>query len=388
MRQTEYARAVSARDGDRRKRADVVVFALVVVLVTALMVGAVAARRGSEVAGSGVRTIRMAGDSEYFTDPDVLRELKRNGFRVEQNRKGSRGIADLPDLATAYDVALAGSDNAAQHIIAVLRDKHQVEASSLSPFSSPMVVITHQRIVALLEKIGMVHRSGNGTWVFEVSAYLDPIKQKRWNEIPNTDYNSANRIRISTTDPTQSNSGGMLMAIETFVANGNSVVSDVDAFLKANPGSAKLIRSTFTDLGSKLPHTPDLLALFLRDGPGRYPMGLFYEKDYINTKLHQANTLDEVVLMYPNPTVTSDNTFVWWGQDGRDFANLLITDPTLIELAEKHGYHALRPPAQFVKDMANKGVTVADLSDPGTQVTVASLPTEENLFKLTEELGK
>lgn len=93
------AEIVFPRDGDRRKRADVVVFALVVVLVAALLVGAAAVRRDDGAAGP-VRTIRMAGDSDYFTDPDVQRELELNGFRVEQNRKGTVGIADLPDLAT------------------------------------------------------------------------------------------------------------------------------------------------------------------------------------------------------------------------------------------------------------------------------------------------
>lgn len=379
-------------------RTDAVLLAVVVVLVPVLLGTAAALRRGGEAdvrrigeAAVPVRTIRMAGDSEYFTDPDVVRELELNGFRIEQKPKGSVGIADLSDLDTAYDVANAGSDNAADHIITALKENHGVTtASKISPFSSPMVIITYQPIVALLEKEGIARKSDNGTWVFEVSAYLEAVRQKkRWIDIQgNAVYRSTNRALISTTDPTLSNSGGMLMAIETYVANDGSPVNDVAAFQQARPESAQLIKSTFVDQGGKLWHTPPLLALFLRDGMSRYPMGMFYEKDYINTKLQDPAALGEAVLMYPNPTVISDNTFVWWGQAGQDFANLLSTDQKLIDLAEKHGYHAITNPVRFANDMAGKGVTIANLDDSQTDVTVAPLPTEKKLTQLITELGK
>lgn len=253
-----------------------------------------------------------------------------------------------------------------------------------------MVVITYQPIIALLEKLGIARKSANGTWVFEVSAYLDAVKQKkRWIDIQgNADYRSTNRVLISTTDPTQSNSSGMLIAIETYVANDRSPVNDVAVFQQTKPDSAQLIRSTIADQGATAGHTPDLLLLFVRDGMSRYPVGMFYEKDYINTKLRRDVPLDRAVLMYPNPTVMSDNTFVWWSQAGRDFANLISTDPTLIHLAEKHGYRARTDPVQFAKDMAGKGVTIANLDDPRTDVTVAPLPTEENLTLLIAKFGK
>lgn len=384
------AEIVFPRDGDRRKRADVVIFALVVVLVAALLVGAVTVLRGGEAAGEPVRTIRLAGDLEYFDDPDVQRELARNGFRVEQNRKGTVGIADLPDLATDYDLANAGSGNAADHIITVLKDEYQVAASTISPFSSPMVIITYQLIVALLEKLNIARKSANGTWVFDVSAHLGAVRdRKKWSDIPdNADYRSTNQVLLSTTDPTQSNSGAMLLAIETYVANDSSPVTDVAAFKKAKPDLANSIKHTFIGQGYKIKRTRDLLDLIRHNGMSRYPMSMIYERDYISAKLNGDFPLDRAVLMYPNPTVISDNNFVWWGEAGRDFANLLSTDQTLIDLAEKHGYHTRTDPIQFAKDVAAKGVTIANLDDPKTDVTVALLPTEEILTQLIAELGK
>lgn len=367
----------------RHARTDFVVFIAVATLVVLTTAGAVIARHGTGPGNTQVKIVRMAGHSDYFSNPAVLKELERNGYRVEQTAMGSLRVADVPDLATNYDMANAGSDDAAARIVKKLAEKGTA-AYLVSPYSSPIVIVTYPIIRDLLAKIGIAHRSRNDTWVFDIPAYLDVVAaKKRWTDVPgNASYPSKNRILIATTDPAQSNSGSMLIAIESHVQNNNSPVTDPAAL---DPQQFELIRSSFDGQGAQTGHTPDLRELFMRDGMSRFPIALFYENDYIFSRLTGAGFAENVV-MYPNPTVIADNSLVWWSAAGKEVVNLLKTNPTLIELQERHGYRASADTARFVADMRAKGVPIADLADPATEVTVASLPTDDTLAGLIKAI--
>jgi hypothetical protein len=350
-----------------------------VILVTTTVLSAVAVRR-TAVGSPSLTPVRMAGSSLFFDDPDVQQELARQGFRLVETSLGSRQTADEPSLGSSYDIALAGSDDAGRHTEKVLTDKGFPAHHTSPPFSSPMVIITYQSIVDSLQKLGLVQLD-KGTWIFDMHAYLQKVGVGiRWRDIPgNTIFQSPNRVLLSTTDPFYSNSGGMFVAIASYVLNNNDPVDNVAAFTPNLP----LIRSCFTEQGVMQTHTPDLLRLFLTDGMSRFPMGLFYEKDFLDEKLKRGNEVSsQIVLMYPNPTVISDNTFVWWTDSGRKVDNLLHNDPVLVELEERSGYRTSNDNERFVHDMAAKGIRVPELA----KLAVAPLPTDENFQALVEKV--
>jgi hypothetical protein len=324
-------------------------------------------------------TVRMAGSSPFFDDPAVQRRFRYDGIQIQQTSLGSRAVATQPHLATRYDVANTDSYDAGLYVQQVLTRKG-VDAQVASPVSSPMVIITYPPIVALLKTLGLV-RETDGSLIFNVSAYLRVVNAGlRWSDIPgNSTYRSANKILLWTTNPRFSNSGGMFAAIASSAQLGDNPVTSVhpsDPYLS-------VIRKCFTEQGNMPTHTPDLLNLFLTDGMDRYPMILDYENDYIHSKLTDQGYLPPgLELLYPNPTVIADKTFVSWTGVGQRMINLLRTDKALISLEERDGYRTSHDNVRFVRDMAAKGIIVPNLDrlPPGLQI--APLPTDSNLQAL------
>lgn len=371
---------VGARSVDsRRTLVAALVFGVVAVVVITMIAEAAAVRRMAVAAP--LLTVRMAGSSEFFDEPAVIDELRRNGIRMQQAPLGSRQVADQIALAKDYDLANAGSPDAATHIEQRLT-ADGVAAQDSSPFSSPMVIVTYQRIVNLLKALNVVKTVGN-ILVFDINKYLALVAaDQRWTDIPgNKTYTSGNRILVWTTDPKYSNSGGMFAAIASSAQlNGDPVttVRPTDPYLP-------LVQKCFVEQGSMATHTPILLEQFLTDGMDRYPMGMFYEKDYISTRFQDPGTVgQDAVLMYPNLDVTSDNTFIWWTDAGRRLNSLLQNDPVLVGLEEWSGYRTSNDNVSFVRDMAAKGITVPNLDTPPPGLQIVPLPTDDNLQKLID----
>jgi hypothetical protein len=367
----------------RRIQRAAVVLGAALVLVAATLVGAVSVRRPT-MPPVPLVTVRMAGSSLFFNDKIVQGELRKQGVALQDTSLGSRQIVDQFGLCRDYDVANTGSYDAGKNVEQRLR-QDGCNAQDSSPFSSPMVVITYQPIVGLLEAINVVKRVGN-LLIFDVKAYLSVVDaNERWSDIQgNHSYPSHNRILLRTTDPEYSNSGGMFAAIAS------SAQLDDDPVANVQPSDPYLavVRKCFAEQGALPTHTLDLLRQFLTDGMGRSPMAMVYEKDYINTKLDGPDSVPQgVVLMYPSPTVVTDETMVWWSDAGRRLVDLLDTDPVLIGLEERAGYRTVHANARFMRDMAAKGISVTDLDSPPPELQVVPLPTDSDLQALILSVG-
>jgi hypothetical protein len=257
-----------------------------------------------------------------------------------------------------------------------------VNAQDSSPFSSPMVIISYQPVVSLLRALGVVTQA-SGFLIFDVSAYLHVVSAgTRWTAIAgNGAYRSVNRVLLSTTDPRYSNSGGMFAAIAYSAQDGN------DPFNGVKPGDRYLtvIRECFAGQGSMDTHTPDLLTQFLTDGMGREPMAMVYESDYIHAKLtDQAYLPPGLEVLYPTPDVIPDNTFVSWTSAGNKMTGLLARDPVLAVLAERHGYRTSQDAVRFVREMADKGITVPGLGPLPAGLQIAALPAAASFQELID----
>jgi hypothetical protein len=324
----------------------------------------------------------MAGSDPFLGLPAVKAVFRRHGLALQQYPLGSLQILGQASLSKSFGLANTGSAEAGTLVQGRLR-KAGINAQIAGLYDSPIVILTYQPIVRLLESIGVVRQTGH-LLIFDIGAYLHRVvgQNLRWTGIRgNQSYRSLNRVLVWTTDPESSNSGA------TFAAIVSSAQLHDDPVTSVTPAGSYLglARKCFMEQGSMLPHTPDLLQQFLAGGIDTYPMAVVYENDYILERLSDPKDLPPgLAVMYPSPTADPENTFVSWTGPGRRVISLLTTNPVLIRLEEQYGYRTSQDGNGFVRYMASRGIAVPSLQAPTAGLQFTHLPSDTVL----QALGK
>ncbi|WP_053737146.1 hypothetical protein [Nocardia sp. NRRL S-836] len=347
-------------------------------LAVVLLVGVAAAVYFGQGDGNSaqVQTVRGVIGSEklaFFADQRVKDVFARHGLKVEVDPAGSRQIATATDLSS-YDFAFPSSAPAAERI---KRDRKA--ARTYAPFSSPMVVATFDPIVELLTRAGVV-KPGPGYQTFDVQAYLDlAARGTRWDQLPgNTGYAARKNLLVTTTDPRDSNSAAMYLAITSFVANGG-VVSSPEAEAKVLPAVSKL----FLDQGYTQSSSEGPFEDYLSAGMGKTPLVLAYEAQFVDRVVRGDSTIrPDMKLLYPAPTVLSKHTLVPLREAGDRVGQLLQTDAELGRLAATFGFRTADP-RHFTEVVKEKKLAV-----PQDVVDVVEPPAHETLERMLEAIAK
>jgi hypothetical protein len=314
---------------------------------------------------------------DFFDDPKVKAAFAAHGYDVQVKTAGSRQIATSPAL-DGSDFAFPSSAPAAEKI-----KQGRTVKGTYSPFFSPMAVATFKPVAQLLKGAGAANRDASGTWTMDMKAYLDAVAEgKRWNQLPGAEknYNSNRTVLMTSTDIRSSNSAAMYLAIASATANGNNVVSSEAEEKKILPQMSGLfLNQGFSESSSGGPFGD-----YLSQGMGSKPMVVVYESQFFGQQMSdtgkQAMT-DDMVLMYPQPTVLSKHIVVALTDKGNDVGQLIANDPELTTLAARHGF---RP--------ANRGKLVAALSEhhlplPEPLVNVVEPPSYERLESLITKIS-
>lgn len=147
------------------------------------------------------------------------------------------------------------------------------------------------------------------------------------------------QFRIDSTDPVKSNSGNEYAALLATVLNGGQPVM-VDSVAR----DGKTIASIFAKSGWMETSSEDSFNQFLTLGVGSKPMMVGYESQLLDLAVNQPDAFkqikDDVVIVYPTPTVWSTHTLMALDEKGGTLLNLLKT-PAVQKLAwERHGFRA------------------------------------------------
>ncbi|PPK70629.1 hypothetical protein V5P93_000490 [Actinokineospora auranticolor] len=352
---------------------------LAVVLLAAVVVIIISSGDDDAQPGQSLTTVRGVGGSEkaaFFADPRVVDVFARHGLRVAYDAAGSRQIATTVDL-TPYDFAFPSSSPAAERIKAD-RKVGQV----YTPFSSPMAVATFAPIADLLAAQGVVKPGPEGRQVFDIAAYLDlAAKGTRWDQLPgNTAYPARKNILVTTTDPRDSNSAAMYLALVSYVANGNSPVASPEAEARVLPAVSKL----FLDQGYTQSSSEGPFEDYLATGMGKTPLVMIYESQYLDRQARADGSITpQMRLIYPAPTVYSTHTLVPLKGEGDRVGKLLGDDPDLVRLAAEFGFRPYQHPQVFQQVATARKLTVP--ADVGEAVNP---PSYETLERLLEAVGK
>ena len=144
-------------------------------------------------------------------------------------------------------------------------------------------------------------------------------------------------VTVDTTDPVKSNSGNMFAALLANVLNGGNTV-DEESAEKVLPD----LQAIFAALGYMETSSADLFSQFLRMGIGARPIIAGYESQLLEFAAQNpedyAAMADDVVMVYPSPTVWSTHVYIALDEAGAAGIDALL-DEEIQRLAwEKHGF--------------------------------------------------
>jgi hypothetical protein len=313
----------------------------------------------------------------FFADPEVEKIFRQHGLNVQVTTAGSRQIATTVDLK-GVDFVFPSSAPSAVKI------QEKTGASTVfAPFYSPMAIATFKPIVQILKNAGIAFQDSDGIWHLNIAAYLKAVAAgTRWDQLPGaaTAYPSQNSILISSTDIRQSNSAAMYLAMASYVANGNNIVSTPQ-------GQSAIITAMgnlFLEQGFSASSSAEPFDDYLSQGIGSKPMVMIYEAQYLGQEMSKTGSsaiTKDMVLMYPDPDVFSKHTVVPLTPNGTKIGELLVNDPTLSKLAALYGFRPANP-AVF-----NSVLKAHHLAVPSLPVNVVDPPSYETLESMIEAIS-
>ncbi|MGI5499973.1 hypothetical protein [Lentzea sp. CA-135723] len=282
-----------------------------------------------------VRGVIGSEKEAYFADQRVRDRFACAGLRITIDTTGSLEMVQALKN-NRYGFAFPGSSATAQKIMT----ERQL-TDSYTPFSSPMAVATFKPIVEVLRRAGAIVPSG-GRDAVDVAKLIDLAQQSTaWDQLPgNTEYAQRKTVLLRTTDPQDSNSGLMFLSIVSHVANGGSVVTTPEQIGKLMPALCRLV----FDQGEQVDTSQVLFNTYLTGGAGQVPLGLIYEAQFVAEAPGLKPQLsDDMVMLFPKPTVYSRHTVIPIDDTGRRVVQALRDDPELARLAAEHGFRPERP---------------------------------------------
>lgn len=277
----------------------------------------------------------------FFADPRVAAALEAQGFSVQVDRAGSREIATLPNLKD-YDFAFPAGEPAAVKIQTTLgRNK------SVTPFYSVMTVASFKPIAKILEANGLVKQEGPFYYILDMRGLLQlSVDGKRWKDLKDSGaYAISRSVLVSSTDVRKSNSAAMYLAIASYAFNNESVVENEAQVQAVLPKVAPLfLKQGFQDASSAGPFEDYKLI-----GMGKTPLVMIYEAQFFEELIRNTalSNRDQMVLLYPRPTVFAKQVFIPISADGERLGSVLETDPALQKLAAEYGWRTRDPSAQL-----------------------------------------
>ena len=303
---------------------------LAVLLIGGVGAAVVAGReQDTSTATKTVRGVIGSEKAEFFADPDVVKALTARGFTVKTETAGSWAMEDL-DLK-GYDFAFPSSTAPAD----ALAEKYKARQPLPRPFYSPLVVVAHRAAASVLVANGLATlEPGGGRGTLKMAEYLKAAEGDRtWQQLKGAARHTelTGTLYITSADPLSSNSGALYLAAASYVAAGGKVAANTADVARTAP----LMRKLISVQGAQQPSSDAPFRDFI-SGAGN-PLVLVYEQQ-IAALLVQKRPVDDLTVLYPDTTATSDHTVVPLTDNGRALGELLSNDPELRKLAVRHGF--------------------------------------------------
>lgn len=265
-----------------------------------------------------------------FEDEEIADYIKNNyHLKFDYSRAGSLDMvtADL----NGRDYLFPSSQTALQYYNAL----HGNGAAEEIVFNTPIVLYSHRMVADALINQGIISQNDGVFYADMVKLTELILAEKQWSDIGLPQLYGS--VCVDTTDPARSNSGNMFAALLANSLNGGRTVDDGSIY-RVLPDLKKIFART----GYMETSSSDLFSQFLRMGVGAKPLIAGYENQLLEYAAENpydyAKIKDDIVVIYPTPTVWSAHVYIALDDGGKAGIEAL-TDTEVQRLAwEKHGF--------------------------------------------------
>ena len=201
-------------------------------------------------------------------------------------------------------------------------------------FNTPIVLYTHRPILEAFQKRGLVTER-DGVYYMDMAGLVAEIEAgTAWADLGLPELYGT--VAVSTTDPVRSNSGNMFAGLLANVLCGG--VADADSMETVLPR----LKAIFEKLGYMEASSSDLFDQFLKTGMGAKPVIAGYENQLLEFAVENpedwAQLKDDIVLIYPTPTVWSSHIYIALDEAGEAGIDALLDEEVQRLAWENHGF--------------------------------------------------
>lgn len=265
-----------------------------------------------------------------FEDEEILSILKEKYYlEFTYSKAGSL------DMVTADQSGMNYLFPSSQTALSYYQDCHGQPARSEIIFNTPIVLYTYREVLDALTKAGVITEQ-DGVYYADMEKLTDMLLSgTQWADIGLSELYGS--VTVDTTDPVKSNSGNMFAALLANVLNGGETVKEAD-MEKILPD----LQEIFSRLGYMETSSSDLFNQFLKMGVGAKPMIAGYESQLLEFAAENPDDYEkireDVVMLYPSPTVWSTHVYISLNGAGKAGAEALLDEDVQRLAWEKHGF--------------------------------------------------
>lgn len=273
----------------------------------------------------------IGGEKTELLEDEEVQNILQNRYHLKTDYSKAGSLDMMTADLNGKNYLFPSSSIAEEYYTDLYGDPVQSEII----LNTPIVLYTHRSVLDAFDSQGLITRNGNA-YSIDMARLVELIQNDtRWSDIGLPELYG--NVSVDTTDPAKSNSGNMFAALLANVLNGGQTLTEDDA--------AEIVpelQAIFGKLGYMETSSSDLFSQFLRMGVGAKPIIAGYESQLIEyASIHPEEyekIKDDIVMLYPSPTVWSSHILIALDEKGQDFLDALLDDDIQEIAWKRHGF--------------------------------------------------
>jgi len=293
----------------------------------------------------------------FFKDERVRKILAEQRINLNVTRVGSREMAGkVGAVGNEKTDFFFPSGVVAANQIADAARQAKLGTTSSSPFFTPMVMASWKPIAQILVGNGLAKPLGDKTYGVDMNKLTAlMLSRKRWKDLQGAAaYDVGRPVLVSTTDLRRSNSAAMYLALTSHAVNGELVTDRASA-----QAVALKVAELFKRQGYQENYVNGNFDDYVSIGIGKTPLAFIYENQMVQFALSRKGVQQDMVLIYPQPTIVNKVVFVALNERARALGDLLGSNAELQRIAVEYGFR-IADTGVFMQAVKGTGLAVEE----------------------------